>query len=393
MLFSKIVNYIKGYITVIIEGLFPERFINMCTRNNIPLRNIRRKDKTRVLADMNIRDFKNIRKISRKSRCRVHIVKKYGLPFFLRQYRKRKMLAVGILVFFAILYTLSQFVWIIEITGNEKITNEEILNCAREAGLYAGMKTSKVDSSEIKSHMMTYMDKISFVTINRNGATVHIDVREREEKREHFDNSVPTNIIAKESGVIESTLVQSGTAMVKKGDVVYSGQMLVSGAADSLPYGIKYSRSDAEIKARVWREKTAVLPAYTVEKIPTGKVKTRRKLKIFNFSVNLFIKNKILFEKSDILSYTKYITLGDGKILPVGIEVTTYTEYTEKRTELSEKELKEQLKAEMDKLCNDAEIVSRSFTKKDNTVTVVYECIADIAGEEEINDRREVSGG
>ena len=85
--------------------------------------------------------------------------------------------------------------------------------------------------------------------------------------------------------------------------------------------------------------------------------------------------------------------MGDGKILPVGIEVTTYTEYTEKRTELSEKELKEQLKAEMDKLCNDAEIVSRSFTKKDNTVTVVYECIADIAGEEEINDRREVSGG
>ena len=392
MLISKILNYIKGCLTIIIDGLFPERFINICTRNNVPLWNIRREDKTRISADMSIYDFKKIRKFGKKSRCRIHITKKYGLPFFLHRYRKRKVLAAGVAVFFILLHIMTRFVWIIEITGNEKISQEDILTCAAQAGLYAGMKTSDVDSSEIQRRIMTDMDEIGFVSVNRTGTTVHIDIREREEKREHFDKDTPTNIVAAESGVIESTLVQSGSAVVTKGDVVYKGQLLVSGANDSKAYGIKYSRSDAKIMARVWHEKTVQLPAYSEEKHLTGNIIKKKKLKIFNFSVNLFIKNKILFEKYDILSYTKYITLGEGKILPIGIETTTYTEYTEKRTKLSQSELKKQLTEEMDNLYSGCEIVNRTFTTKDNTMTVTYECIEDIAKEEEINDGREISG-
>lgn len=391
-MFFKIANYIKGYISIIINGLFPERFINLCTKNHISLWNIRRKGKNEILADVGINDFKKLRKFSKNSKCKIHITKKYGLRFFIYRHRKRKALFAGFVIFFALLWGLTQFIWVIDITGNKKITDNVILEYAEKGGLKTGMPAAAVDSKKIRNYIITHMEDISFVSVNRTGTTVQIDVREREEKREHFDKTTPSNIVATESGVIESILVQSGTAAVKKGDIVYRGQLLVSGAADNKYLGIKYSNSDAEIKARVWHEKTVDLPYCIEEKVPTGEVKNKRKLKIFDFSLNLYVKNKILFEKYDILSYTKYISLGKGKVLPIGVETTGYKEYKIKRTELTVEQAKKVLTAELDELYKNSKIINRTFEIKDNKMTVTYECIEEIGREEELNDNREASG-
>ncbi len=391
-MFFRISNYLKGCISILIEGLFPERFINLCTKNKINLWNIRRESKTNITADIAINDFKKLRKISKNSRCKIHILKKHGIRFFIYKHRKRKALVIGFAIFFTMLWFLTQFIWIIEITGNEKIEDKVIMEYAQKAGLKTGMPALAVDSDYIQNYIMTNMNDISFVSVNRVGTTVNIDIREREEKREHFDKYTPSNIIASKSGVIESILVQSGTAAVKKGDVVYNGQLLVSGAADNKYLGIKYSNSDADIRARVWHEKTVSLPYYIEEKAVTGNIKNKRKIRFFNFSINLYIKNKILFEKYDILSYTNYISLGGGKILPIGIETNRYEEYELKRTKLTEEQTKELLLKEFNELYKDSEIISRTFETKDNKMTVIFECIEDIGQEEELDDNGKTSG-
>ena len=392
-MFIKLADYIKGYVSIKISGLFPERFINICAKNKIPLNNIKRKTKNEITADLSVSNFKKLRKITKTTGCKVHITQKYGLRFFMHRFKKRKAFVLGIAAFFIILWSLTKFVWIIDITGNENVEDNSILEYAKNGGLKTGMLTALVDSQKIKSYIMTNMEELSYVSVTKYGTTVYIDVREREEKREHFDKYTFSNIVADQSGVVESVLVQSGTAAVKKGDVVYKGQLLVSGATDNKYLGIKYSNSDAVIKARVWHEKTVNIPYYTEEKVPTGNTKAKRKLKILNFSLNLFTKNKILFEKYDILSYTNYISLGKGKVLPIGVETTRYEEYKTKRTKLSLEQTKDLLLKELDKQYKDSEIISRTFEIKDNKLTVTYECIEDIGREEEIDDNGKTSGG
>ena len=391
-MFIKLADYIKGYVSIKISGLFPERFINLCAKNKIPLNNIKRKTKNEITADLSVSNFKKLRKITKTTGCKVHITQKYGLRFFMHRFKKRKAFVLGIAAFFIILWSLTKFVWIIYITGNENVEDNSILEYAKNGGLKTGMLTALVDSQKIKSYIMTNMEELSYVSVTKYGTTVYIDVREREEKREHFDKYTFSNIVADQSGVVESVLVQSGTAAVKKGDVVYKGQLLVSGATDNKYLGIKYSNSDAVIKARVWHEKTVNIPYYTEEKVPTGNTKAKRKLKILNFSLNLFTKNKILFEKYDILSYTNYISLGKGKVLPIGVETTRYEEYKTKRTKLSLEQTKDLLLKELDKQYKDSEIISRTFEIKDNKLTVTYECIEDIGREEEIDDNGKTSG-
>ncbi len=392
-MFFNAANYLKGFVIITIEGTFPERLINLCAKNNIELWNIRRLSKTLLNAHIRISSFKKLRKYCKKTRCKVHITKKCGLKFTLYKYRKRKALFLGFVIFFLMLWTLTKFVWVIEVTGNQKLTDDFIIQQAKNAGLYQGMPISRINPKSIRHHIMTHVEDVTFLTINQKGTTVYIDIREREEKRPHFDKDTPSNIVATESGVIESILVQSGTASVKKGDIVCKGQLLVSGAADNKYYGIKYSNSDATIKARVWHEKTVNLPYFKEEKIFTKNEKKQNKLVFFNFSLNLFIKNKILFEKYDILSYTNYISLGDGKVIPIGIKTDCYREYTLKRTKLSEQQARNYLVSQMNTQYKDSEIVHRSFEIKNNKLTVTFECIEEIGLEEELNDNGKIPGG
>lgn len=391
-MFCKLTNYLKGNIHILIEGLFPERFINIATKNKISLWNIRRNSNHSVTANIGINDFKKVRRFAKNAKCKVHILKKHGLKFFIYKNKKRKALPIGFAVFFVILWFLTKFVWIIDITGNVKIPDKVILEYAKKAGLQTGMPILAVDSDNVQNYIMTNMDDISFVSVNKNGTTVSIDIREREEKRPHFDKNTPTNIIATQSGVIEYILVQSGTAAVKRGDVVYKGQLLVSGASDNKYLGIKYSNSDADIKARVWHEKTVDIPYCIEEKVLTGNVKNKKTIKFFDFSINLYIKNKILFEKYDILSYTNYISLGEGKVLPIGIETKSYKEYKPKKVKLTEDQTKELLLNELNEMYKNTEIISRSFETKDNKLTVIFECIENIGQEEELNDNGKISG-
>ena len=117
-----IAGKIKGHVGISAEGYFTERFLNICMRRGIFLWNVKRMGETRLLACIGIQDFKNIRPIALKTRTRIKIVRRCGVPFFLHRYRHRKAAVIGLALFFAVLWYFSAHVTGIEITGNEIIS-------------------------------------------------------------------------------------------------------------------------------------------------------------------------------------------------------------------------------------------------------------------------------
>ena len=103
-----------------------ERFINLCNSQKIFLWNLQRTNSTSMKVNMNIRDFKKIKEIAKKTKCRVKIKTKKGIPFLLHRYKKRKIFALFFLLVLITILALSNFIWNIEITGNETIPKEEI---------------------------------------------------------------------------------------------------------------------------------------------------------------------------------------------------------------------------------------------------------------------------
>jgi similar to stage IV sporulation protein len=95
----KLWNYCRGYVIIIVEGIFTEKFLNICARRQILLWDVREQKEHILTMRMGIKDFKKIRPVAKKSKCKVRLLNKEGLPFIINKYRKRKLFFAGAFIF------------------------------------------------------------------------------------------------------------------------------------------------------------------------------------------------------------------------------------------------------------------------------------------------------
>ncbi len=401
MYIEKIVGYLRGYIVICVDGVFCERFLNICSNRDIFLWNVKRRGKDRICACISIDGFKEIRSIARKTRTHISIIKRHGVPFILHRYRKRKAALLGVLLFFVLLWYLTGHIVGVDITGNQRIATDDIRNHLKECGIYYGADVDKIDSKLIKNQMMTKFDNIAWIGINIKGSRAYIEVKERLDTPIRVDADIPCDIVAAKDGVIRLLEVKEGQTLVKANEFVEKGDLLVSGVIDSKKIGMRYVHSFGEIYAETIYKKTKEYPFKYVEKIYTGNEKNRYTLSVMNKKFKLFFKNTRPFENGDI---TKNITEYKGPLsfIPsLFIECEKIIEYTpEKRVRsideavaLGETELGRELEREIGR---DAEIKNKKTTYAENGekgvfVTVEYICLENIA-QQRIIDKTENLG-
>ncbi len=163
MFFKILIYYIFGYVNISVEGYFIERFINICISKNILLWNLKRKKSSFLYANIGMQEFKKIKEIAKTTKCRVKIEKKKGLPFILHKYKKRKLFFASLITIIILIFGISNFIWNIEVTGNDTISSEEILKQINESGLHIGMLKQKIDTKEIVNTIRLQRDDIAWV--------------------------------------------------------------------------------------------------------------------------------------------------------------------------------------------------------------------------------------
>lgn len=225
------IKNMTGNITVQIEGFFTERFINLCRINNIKIWDIRNIVKGVIRFKMNIVDFKKIRPIVKKTKCKVSIKEKKGLYFTLFKYRKRKL--IFILLFLIIVFSISfsTFIWKVDVIGNQRLSDEQIVSSLKESGLYVGKSKIGLDKKEIVNELRTKQMELSWVGIEIDGTKAKVKVVEKtriEEK--NIQQTNPGDIIATKSGVITKIVAENGTSKYKNLDYVEKGSILIEGS-------------------------------------------------------------------------------------------------------------------------------------------------------------------
>ena len=124
MIIKKIINYIYGYLRIIVEGYYIERFINICRNQNYMMWNIKKANDINIELNIEIKQFRQICKIAQKTQCKIKIKAKRGLPFLLNKYKKRKLFILLLFLILFLIFFSSQFVWNIEITEESGLTIE-----------------------------------------------------------------------------------------------------------------------------------------------------------------------------------------------------------------------------------------------------------------------------
>lgn len=220
MFFKILINYILGYVNVSVEGYFIERFINICISKKILMWNLKRKKSSFLYVNIGMRDFKRIREIAKITKCKVKIEAKKGFPFILHRYKKRKIFIIALLIVIMFIFTISNFIWNIEIKGNDKIQTSEIISSLNSNGLKTGILKYKINTKQIISNIRLERDDIAWIGIKIHGTNAIVEIVEADKKPEIIDEQDYCNIISDKEGIITKINAANGTALVKEGDIV-----------------------------------------------------------------------------------------------------------------------------------------------------------------------------
>ncbi|MGI6144690.1 MAG: sporulation protein YqfD [Clostridia bacterium] len=219
---------ISGYVEISLWGTNPERVINMALSRGISIWDIRLAEDKHYQLKVSLGGYKALRLLVRSSSCKVKIIKKKGMPFFLMRAKRRKVLVLGTFFFCLALYLLSSFVWIIEVKGNELVSTELILAKAEEYGLKKGVHLASFEKNKIAEKLLSEFTQLAWVGIEVQGTKIVIEVAEKTFPSTDEEN-MPGNLIAREDGIIEELLVLKGSPQVQEGDRVKKGQVLILG--------------------------------------------------------------------------------------------------------------------------------------------------------------------
>lgn len=230
--------------------------MNLCSNHHILLWDIARQEDCYTMY-ISLSDFYKLRPIVKKTGTRAAVLERYGLPFFIRKMRKRKVFALGLPCCLAFLIAMSQFVWAIDFEGNVSITDDVLLDFLAENGVDYGVAKNKVDIEALEAGLRENFDIITWTSARIEGTHFIVKIKENdlaveEETEDDKENWPGSNLVATQDGVVVSILTRQGVPKVTEGTSVQKGDILVSGAVpvmadDGTVREYQFCHADADV--------------------------------------------------------------------------------------------------------------------------------------------------
>ncbi|WP_031513264.1 sporulation protein YqfD [Desulfofalx alkaliphila] len=348
MFLFRLMSYLFGHVSLVVNGKMLEKFINMASSRGIYLWDITRISADKVLVKVRLSGVKPLRHIARETQSRFKITSREGIPFLIDRMKKRKMLVLGAFVFLLVLYMLSSFVWFIEVDGNDKIAKKEVLLAAKQGGLTPGVIKWNVDTAMVERAIKDQLPTVAWTGVYIKGTKATIEVVEK--KMPEGADAGPAHLVAKKPGLVKDILVLEGQAAVEEGDTVAEGQILISGeilpevnpdlpsplGLDEAPLPMempRYVQAKGMVKARVWYEGYGEGQMLEVGVKPSGRRVERVCMKIAGKEIILKGPKTIPFTEYDMQEEVLSMPSWRNISVPVEINKVQYLEMLEYRQE------------------------------------------------------------
>ena len=221
---NQIVNRLQGQVRIRVETPFPERVLNLCGARNLAFWDMEWESETAFTCRLNRRDYYALRRVVKQLDCRLTVVRKEGVPFFLGRFRRRHALLAGLTLCSALLFFGSFFIWDFTVEGNQRVTDEEILRALQRQGVGIGTFGISLDTEDIRNHVLLEIPELLWITVNVSGCRAYVEVRERVEAPEPVDEREPTNVVARRDGLILDIQAMDGVRCVLPGTSVEAGR-------------------------------------------------------------------------------------------------------------------------------------------------------------------------
>jgi similar to stage IV sporulation protein len=395
-----VTNFLRGNVTLRVTGDYPERFLNGCGKAGIPFWHLRWAGDGSMTLRIPRSKLRRALRLAPETQCQAEVLCRRGVPDFLLGFRRRYGFLVGLVLALGAVGVLSHVVWEIDVSGNETVSTEQIVEDLREAGLRIGSFAPWVAARDISHRVLLQEPGLSYLAVNLHGIRAEIIVREGEEKPELLSSQDPSDLVAAQDGIVTRIEVWSGEPQVSVGDVVAQGETLITGhivytQADTgeVLYE-KQTASAGKIWARTWHTLSVLIPKTGAEKVHSGEEITRASLNLWGRTLKFYENSGISYQRYDKITTTTQLTLPGGISLPIFWQKDTYRDYTTQTVSLSTADREQEAKSLLTQRLKDSLGEGDSITRLDFEteeegdwlrITLKAECCQDIGETAELS--------
>lgn len=327
---KKLLVYIKGWIIISVSNGNYERFLNICNHNDIRLQEVIYSQNSLELK-IDVKDFKKLKAIVKKTKVHIKIKERYGLPFFLFKNRKRKLFLAGILSALLLVKIMSLYIWQISFDGNYTHTEDELIGFLSEKGIKNGIQKKMCDSDIIEKELRNEYNDIKWASVEIIGTRLIVHIKENFNEIEEIEENQNYSLVAEKDAKIISIVTRKGTPLVKALDEVKKGDVLIGGYYDIMSdfqelISTEYVQADGTILAETVYNINETIDRNYTEKVYTGETYNEYSFKILNTNINIDWFNK-KYKMSDSVEDSKQMVIADNFFLPMYYIKKTEREY------------------------------------------------------------------
>ncbi len=360
----------KGVITIEVQSLSPEKFINLLWNEGVKVKNATRLSKAHWVMDLDPLDYSKMKKLSKSHKVKVKILKTKGLISYIVMVRNKFSLFIGGIIFLVLIYGYSLFVWDIDIETDKYVSPYEVRQHLSLENIKPGILKSKINVYDLEKRLMELDSRIMWARARFEGSHFKVVIEERQNppKGSEEEEKVSGDMVAKMDGEVLRVYTTSGTSLVKKGDMVKAGDVLIKGIQGK--EGSTYETdAEGDVIAKTFYEDEEEVVLKGVKREKTG-----------NASESIYIQlfGKKLYLKKGEDKFKKYDKIEESGTI---LNKTYYYEIKENTFELSEEEvvykksneMEENIKKNLDKSSKVLDkIINKSREDNKLTIKVVF---------------------
>ena len=382
--------FLRGSCTVSVPSVHRTAAMNLCMQMGLQYTNFVWCEDGSVQFSCTASSARRFLVACQKRDIEAEIVAHRGLPKLLKRLGERAGLIVGAVLALTLIILSGLFVWDVQVSGNETLTEGEVIAELQKCGFGVGSYLPNLRVREIENRVLMASDRIGWLSINTEGTVARVQVIEHisgETDGGNASSPKPANLVATRDGQIEYFELYRGNVVVSVGQAVKKGELLVSGLYDSKTGSFRYTRAAGRIMARTERVLKVEIPLSYEQKVYEESYVQEMELRFFDFSHKFFKNSGNSNILCDIIKYNSDLgQLGNNR-LPVSISRTEVHPYhVESRERTAEEALElcyAELAGELSSLSSEVQLLQKEIVTEvgERSVTLVctLTCIENIA--------------
>ena len=238
-------------IAITVEGLNLGRFLRRVGEEKIVLNKLRRQSSKRITALVCENTLPQVQKIALDGGWTLHIGERKGAGHAAEWLLKRWLFVGMGMIAGASLFLCSQVMWQVEIV-DAGTYQADISAALQDLGIKAPMLRSQVNIDLVRQELEWRYPRIAWMECGWRGTTLVVRPVEGVLPNKETSTGEVCDIVAGRDAIVHRIATKSGTPVVKIGDFVHQGDVLIKGEERTHDGNVKPVSADGSVIGRAW---------------------------------------------------------------------------------------------------------------------------------------------